>query len=458
MLCLRLSGTKPHSFHGKIALPPSKSYLHRALFSAALINGKKSIISNVGEVFSDDVKATISFLEHIGVALKHTGFQILEVSPPLTYSSSSSRALNLGGSGTTARFAIAFAALTQPGDSMQLTGNPSLKSRPMQPLLDALTQLGVKTQSDHGHLPVTIFGGGLEGGNCIIDGSISSQFISALIIASLKARHDTKIVIRDRSKMVSEPYIDATIRVLEHYGFVINKRKNDASAKFMIKSGQKARSNLFAIPGDMSSAAALIGATIASSGSLKLVGSNLKLPQPDSEMLQIAKEFGAQIKKIRGIISIDASKTGAKKNMVLNLVKSPDLVPAVFGTAVGKGIGLKVKNVGHLRFKESDRIHTLADQFSRLGLSVDETQDSISVRRASTKSKDGQKPIFLDPRDDHRMLMAFVIAGLSGRFGEFCVRDPGCVSKSYPNFVRDLQNLMGSERDILKIVKKRYSR
>lgn len=401
------------------------------------------------------MKATILFLQHIGVELKAIRSQILEVSPSQSYSSHSSHAVDLGGSGTTARFAIAFAALTQAGDRIQLTGNSSLKGRPMQPLLDALSQLGVETQSDHGHIPVTIFGGGLAGGDCVIDGSISSQFISALIIASLKARHDTKIVIRDRSKMVSEPYIDATIRVLEHYGFVISSRKHDSSAEFMIKSGQKGRSERFAIPGDMSSAAALIGATITSSGSLKLAGANLQLPQPDSEMLKIAKEFGARINQGRAAISIDARKLNAtKKNMVLDLVKSPDLVPAVFGTAVGIGLGLKVTNVGHLRFKESDRIHTLADQFSRLGLSVTETQDSISATQTPSKSKAEQKPIFLDPQDDHRMLMAFVIAGLSGRFGEFYVRDPSCVNKSYPNFVRDLQSLIANERDILKIVKK----
>jgi 3-phosphoshikimate 1-carboxyvinyltransferase len=457
---LRISGVRPQSFHGKIILPPSKSYAHRALFSAALLNGKKSTLHNVGEVLSDDIKATISFLEHIGITVNPIGSNSVEVSAPQAYSTSSNHSVDLRGSGTTARFAIAVSALISRGDKIRLTGNSSLRKRPMQPLLDGLSQLGVKNYSDHGHLPVTIFGGGLNGGDCIVDGSISSQFISALIIASLRARQDTKIIIRDRSKMVSEPYIDATIRVLEHYGFVVNVLRRGSTAVYKIRCGQKGRNRNFAIPGDMSSAAALIGATITSSGSLKLVGSNLKLPQPDSEMLHIAKELGAQVQQQNATIFVDAHKVSVmkkKKNkkIIFNLVNSPDLVPAVFGTSSGIGIGVKIENIGHLRFKESDRIHTLAHQFSRLGLRIAETRDSISLLNFSVnKSRGGRRSIFLHPQDDHRMLMAYVIAGLSGRFGELYVRNPDCVNKSYPNFVRDIRSLLGNERDILKIVKK----
>jgi len=460
---LWISGVKPRRFEGEISLPPSKSYLHRALFVASLQRGT-SQITGCGTVLSEDVKATIRFLRSLGVKISRGHKETSGVNADTTLLVSAREGLTspkepvfLGGSGTTARFAIAFAALANDLGTTKLVGDASLSKRPMQPLLDALVQLGVRCKSERGdgRLPVLVRGGGIQGGTCVIDGSISSQFISSLIIAGVKARRDTTIEISDSSRLVSEPYIEATIGVLDRYGFKVDvKRHGGGNLEFKIRARQVGLSGTsFPVPGDMSSASSLIGATLCAAGDIRLTGisESEDLPQPDSRMLEIAKSFGAGIESMKGGVSICATSLDAsRKRLNFDLGDSPDLVPVVFATAAGLGVQLDITNIAHLRFKESDRIHTLAREFKKLGLITSETRDSISLRGRKIGAR-RRKIIFLNPKNDHRMLMAFTIAGVSGNLGEFYIYDPECVNKSYPAFISDLKRLTGGKRTI-KIV------
>ena len=451
---LRISGASPTNFHGSLRLPPSKSYFHRALFVASLCDGESSIYGWRYD-FSDDIKATIRVLTHLGVNIepdKKRG--MLRVRPGSF--SSSKEPIFVGGSATSARFAISLAALGKGGKTM-ITGDDSLSKRPMKPLLDALSQLGVKCYSKDadGKLPVVVQGGGMQGGKCLIDGSISSQFISSVLIACTRAEKDCIIHVANPSKLVSEPYIEATLAVLKHFGFSIDA--NASNTKFQIKGNQRVRAKSFRVPGDMSSAASLIAVAIAARGRLRLDGVDMKLPQSDAAFLDIARKFGANITQSKGSLVIESeNKSLEVGTLKLDMKRSPDLVPIVAGLATATAANqVKITNVGHLRFKESDRLGMISRELCKLGVRTNETKTSITIfaSRLAKNPASRRKTILLDPESDHRIMMALTVAGLSGRFGEVLISDPSCVSKSYPNFVSDVQRLLHQE-DLLKIVKK----
>ncbi len=453
---LRISGERPKNFYGSLHLPPSKSYLHRALFVASLCKGESKLYRCESE-FSDDIAATIRVLTLLGMKVendeKQEGGTIQVKSGTI---SSSREPLFVGGSGTTARFAISFAALAKDGGRSIITGDNSLSKRPMQPMLDALGQLGVECYSQHsdGCLPVAVEGKGIKGGNCIVDGSISSQFISSLLIACTKAENDTTIRVAMPSKLVSEPYIEATFAVLKHFGFAVSA--DAAKWRFRVKGNQKAKANSFKIPGDMSSAASLIAATLACKGKLHLLGVDIRLPQPDATFLDISRKFGANISRSQGSVLVEPKKKEVSLGpLVFNMKRCPDLVPIVSGLAAAIGTKVKITNVAHLRFKESDRLSTISRELRKLGVRTKETKDSITIFAASLAKNAilRRKPILLDPENDHRILMALTVASLSGRFGEVLISDPSCVNKSYPEFVLDLQRLL-HQRGLIEIVRR----
>ncbi len=456
---LRLSGSRPRNFDGTIILPPSKSYLHRALFIASLCK-TQSRIENIGALLADDVSATIQTLKSLGQCIERArdGTSILVLPNDV-----SSGRVFAGESGTTARLAIAFAAISTDGKRTTITGGNSLLTRPMKPLLDALAQIGVKcySRNSNGRLPVFVESSGIEGGDCIVDGSISSQFISALLIACTQGRNDTILKILDIRKAVSLPYIDATISVLNYFGFRIQSRKSGSSYIFLIKANQtKTRGRTFSVPGDMSSGAALIAATMGARGRVKIDGVNLKMPQADSAFLNIAESLGVRItkKSTERFIEVNAKvsdKLRNRKLLNLDLSNSPDLVPVIVGTAAAMGRDVKITNVAHLRFKESDRLDTLAREFKRLGLELTEEKDSlaISAEKFQRSNKESTRPILLSSQNDHRILMSLTIAGISGKFGELLISNPSCVKKSYPSFISDLESLMNNER-VISLVNK----
>lgn len=448
---LRIAG-RPKRFQGTIRLPPSKSYLHRALFVASLAPNP-SDISECGSMLSEDVLATIGVLQVFGTKIKQSSRSkgTLRIFPGTTDRKLIS--VFAQASGTTARFAIAYAALAKEGTHVRISGDNSLSRRPMDSIFESLSELGVKCsyEKETGKLPIMIDGGGIRGGECTVDGSISSQFISSLLISCTQAQNDCLIRIKDPSKLVSKPYIDATLVTLSHYGLVVRPTFSESGyTGFRIKANQKAKPKKFSVPGDMSTAAAIIGATIAAGGSSKLLGMNRKFPQSDSAIVPIARKFGASIRE-KGNSILVRSGQNISLDLKFDLKESPDIVPVVAALAAASGGRVKISNVGHLRFKESDRLSVLSREIRKLGIETKETRSNLSIIATSTNVQRIRKPILINPEKDHRMLMALAIAGLSGRYGEITIRDPDCVRKSYPNFVKDIQQFC-NEKKTVKIV------
>ncbi len=450
---------RPRTFYGTVKLPPSKSYLHRALFVSALATGE-STLTNCGTEKNDDIGATIRALISLGARIRSIRSYggNLKVSPGIAESKDIS--LDAGGSGTTARFLIPFSALSSKGTMVTVAGNVSLSKRPMQAIFEPLFQLGVKVKSlsEVGRLPIAIEGGGIPGGNCEVDGSISSQFVSSLLISCVKAERDSTVSIKNPEDQVSAPYIDATIRIMRQFGFKISVKRSGSGryASFNIPGRQHSTGRKFAVPGDMSSGAALVGAALAARGELRLTNVGRKeFPQPDSAIVPIARRFGAEVAAENGSLSVRFRNRKTKKELFLDLRNSPDLVPTVAGLAAATGTQASISNIGHLRFKESDRISVLSRELSKIGVRMQETKSDLRILGVESRPREGDTLIC--PEGDHRMVMALTIAGLSGRFGSISIEDPDCVGKSYPSFVADLQKLC-HEKSTLKIIAPRNAR
>ena len=293
----------PKSFQGRIQLPPSKSYVHRALFVASLAK-KPSILTGCGSKLADDILASVDTLRAFGCKVRFSKER--GGSLHLVPGQASRRKITIyaKGSGTTARFALAYAALAREGTIVEISGDSSLSLRPMHAILESLAQLGVECSyiGNKGKLPIAIKGGGIVGGNCSVDGSISSQFISSLLISCTKARKDCTIRIKNPSSIVSKPYIAATIAVLSYFGLKIDTLPNLAG--YRVKANQTARNRIFQVPGDMSAGAALVCATLAASGKSDLFGVNPKFPQPDDAVVRIASNLGADLKGNGGSIYV----------------------------------------------------------------------------------------------------------------------------------------------------------
>jgi 3-phosphoshikimate 1-carboxyvinyltransferase len=440
---LRISG-RPRTFSGTVRLPPSKSYLHRALFVAGQVEGQ-SRIANCGSVINDDIIATIGAMRLLGSAIKFSSsrngsYQIVPGSPKRN-----NLVLNAGGSGTTARFLIPYSSLSPAGTKVKIIGNESLSKRPMDTIFEPLSRLGVNVKSfgNDGRLPVEVEGGGILGGECEIDGSVSSQFVSGLLISCVRADKNAVVTIKNPEDQVSTPYIEATIQVIRAFGFKlqVTRTEDGKYSSFVIPGNQLAKGSKFMVPGDMSSAAALLSASIAAGGRVRLTNAGEKIfPQPDATILQVAKKFGANVEDGNGTISVSFRGLRVRRKLSLDLNNSPDLVPSVAGLAAATETPVLITNIEHLRFKESDRLEVLSRELFKIGVITHETKSSLELLSFGSQ-KDRKDNTLICPEGDHRMLMALTIAGLSGHFGTIYIEDPDCVRKSYPSFVRDLQKL-----------------
>ena len=404
---------------GRIVCPSNKSYTHRAIFLASMADGK-SMIKNI--LKSGDTNATVNACRNFGVEIKEIGNSMaVKSTGELKLQNNTIDAAN---SGTTIRIVTAISALLD--DEIVLTGDSSLKKRPMQPLLDALGSLGAKCNSSAGKPPITV-SGRIKGGKVTISGNISSQFISAMMIIAPKLENG--ILLNIKGKLVSKPYVDATIISMKKFG--VNVRTEIPYKKYVIPS-QNYKSTAFTVPSDFSSLALLLSASV-------LVGENLTIeislgdmPQADEAIIDILEILGVIVTLDKNTIKIKSPKklNGGK----FDLSNSPDLIPAIAILALKASKPIEIFNVKHARYKETDRIAILARELSKLGIKVVEKNDGLILR--NTGSLTGGN---LNSENDHRLFMAFCIAGMY--VGNCTISDPESVEISYPNFISEMKRI-----------------
>ena len=403
---------------GEIICPANKSYTHRAIFLSPLSDGK-SIIKKI--LNSNDTKATISACRSFGVEVNESDDTItIENSIGDTVTGSMINAQN---SGTTLRIATAIAALS--GGSTELTGDESLKKRPMKPILDSLEELGVITESNDGKPPVTIKGK-IKGNHVRIEGNISSQFISALLI--IAPRLDNGLTIEIDGDVVSKPYIDLTVATMEKFG--ANVTVVEPYRKYSI-THQIYKPTTFTIPSDFSNLALLFSENILLGDALKIKISLGDLPQGDEAIVDILEKLGVNI-------TLDSETITTKSPVLLDggkfdLSDTPDLLPALAILVLKCKNQIEIYNVKHARYKETDRIAIICNELRKIGVIVSEKDDGMILKKG-----DLINGVELDAHDDHRLFMAFSILAMF--IGDCTVTDPDSASISYPNFVSDMQN------------------
>ena len=405
--------------NGRIVCPPNKSYTHRAIFLAALSDGK-SIVKKI--LRSNDTLATIS-------ACRGFGIEVEEMEDKVTINNTidstvANSIINAENSGTTIRIAIAIAALS--GGNTTLTGDESLRKRPMQPILDSLETMGVKTESDDGKPPIHI-NGKIEGKEITIKGDISSQFISALMI--IAPRLPEGLTINVDGELVSKPYVDLTIAIMKKFG--VQVETEEKYKKYHVIH-QIYKPTTFSIPSDFSNLALLLAANVLLGDGLKIEINLGDMPQGDEAIVDILEKLGVNVTLEDDIITTKSPRllNGGK----FDLSNTPDLLPAIAILALKSEKPIELFNVKHARYKETDRIAIMSRELKKIGLYVEEKEDGMILRK--TEDVHSAK---LNSENDHRLFMAFSIVGMF--VGECTVSDPDAVKVSYPEFISDMKNV-----------------
>ena len=402
---------------GIVTAPGSKSMTHRALMCSALASGKSLIHS---PLISDDTETTSRLLRELGIS-------ITDRSDPWEVQGGTLKApksdLFCGESGTTLRFMIALCSLVE--GECTLTGGPSLSKRPIEPLLEALRQIGVEISSKGGYPPVKVLGRArIGGGDIDIRGDISSQFVSALLlIAPLGSGMRIKLT----TSLESKPYVKMTMDTQKAFGVTV--QASDDMRSYLIEK-QVYRPVDTTVESDWSSAANILAVgTLAGKVTIENLNSNSS--QADAAIIGILKTLGARIWVTDQITSVEKSDL---KEIDVDLSDSPDLFPVTASLcAAASGVSV-LRGLRRLRFKESDRVTAMMKGLQKMGVKVRSEGDALMIEGGETKGG------VINPYNDHRIAMAFSVLGLVSE-GVTTIRNAGCVSKSYPRFWEDLEKI-----------------
>ncbi len=404
---------------GTVNAPPSKSYTHRGIAIAAL--SKKAIVNN--PLISEDTKATIRACEAFGAIIESRKDSLVikgfdgKLKVP-------DNVIDVANSGTTLRIMTAVASLVD--GATVLTGDASIRTRPNTQLLDALSDLGAEAFStrNNGMAPIVVRGK-MRGGRVHIDGSISSQFISALLIACPFAQNETTIMIKGELK--SRPYVNITIDMLRDAGAKIT---TESTNSFFIPPEQEYNMKSYNVPGDFSSASYMMAAG-ALCGEVT-IKSLFPSEQGDSALIEILRKMGARIQwdMEKGEVKVSRSEL---HGIVVDVGKTPDLVPtlAVLGAA-SEGT-MAIENAEHVRYKETDRLHAMTVELKKMGVNITEEKDRLKIKGGTLRGAE------VHGWDDHRIVMALAVAGMVA--GDTTIDTVESVSISYPGFFEDLKRI-----------------
>jgi len=417
---------KTENLSGTAEAPSSKAYTHRALIAASLSEGC-SLIQK--PLVCDDTMATVKACSLLGAKIRKVegGFVVVGASSPATPED----IIHCGDSASTLRFLTPVCALAE-GISV-LTGNEGLRRRPIEPLLDALRQLGVQCYSTRGEgcLPIIVFGGGIRGGGASIRGDVSSQFVSGLLFGTPKADTDTEIVVT--TQLESKPYVTVTLDVLQRHGVKIEASFD--YSRFLVPCRQAYTPFNHVIEGDYSSAAFLLAAAAITNSHLKITNLRRETLQGDRKVTEVLQEMGFRVEIGEDYVEVLGANQGLK-GVEVDLRDTPDLVPVCAALACYAQGETVIRGAGRLRFKESDRIASISVELRKMGGKIMESKEGFIIEGGRLHGAE------IDPHKDHRIAMACAIAAL-GAEGTTTIHGTECVDKSYPDFVKDLLSLGG---------------
>jgi 3-phosphoshikimate 1-carboxyvinyltransferase len=406
------------AIHAEVRIPGSKSLSHRALIAAALAEGR-SLISNLSHC--EDVLFTMGALRSLGIDMRN-GHGALAVSgsggrfPP----SAGTKSIFLGSSGTSYRFLLSVASLAR-GDFL-LDCSPSMRERPVGGLVKALNGLGgqIVFAGRDNFPPVHVKGKGLRGGRVRMEGNTSSQYVSSLLLAAPYAEKPLEVEVQ--GDLFSSPYVDLTIDVMARFGMTVDRA---GTRYFRVSPGRGYRRCDFAVEGDVSGASYFWAAAAVTGG--RVVTENIHpqtTRQGDIAFLHVLEQMGCTVLRHGEAVAVSG---GPLQGIEADMSAMPDMVPTLAAIALfAKGTTV-IRNVPHLRHKESDRLRSIAQELGRLKGQVEELPDGLMIQ--------GKAPLsgtITDPHDDHRMAMSLAVIGLM--VPGVRIRNEDCVSKSFPGF------------------------
>lgn len=413
---------EPSRVEGRVEAPPSKSYTHRAVLAGALADELRVL----NPLESADVTASKRCAEMLGATIQDDVVRGVGGRPETP-----SDVLDCGNSGTTLRLFTGAASLA-PGTTV-LTGDDSLRSRPNQPLLDSLQDLGADARSTrhNGQAPLVVEGP-LTGGTTEIDGGVSSQFISSLLFASPLTSEGAEITVAGELK--SRPYVDITLEVMREFGV----DATETSDGFSVDGGQSYSAREFRVPGDFSNASYPLAAG-AVAGDVR-VANLIPSAQGDSVILDVLDRMGADVDWDRGegVARVVESDLGGVE---FDAGDNPDLVPTIAVLGAAAEGETRVVNAEHLRYKETDRLEAMATELGKMNAEVKETEDGLVVDGDASSLRGAE----VSGRHDHRVVMALAVAGLVAE-GRTVIDTAEAVRISYPEFTDALHGLGANVR------------
>jgi 3-phosphoshikimate 1-carboxyvinyltransferase len=419
----RAGGTvviQPSSVSGEIFAPASKSSMQRAC-AASLVRKGESIIHNPG--ISNDDKAALRVIQALGATVDQQE-GILKITSnginPI------SNEVNCGESGLGIRMFAPLVAMSR--QRMTIVGEGSLLTRPMDFFDEVLPQLGVQIASNHGKLPIQLQGP-LQPKNITIDGSLSSQFLTGLLMAYAAAdAQDATIQVID---LKSKPYVDLTLKVMKDFHLNVPENNNYESFEFKAQTEANTSTVNYTVEGDWSGGAFLLVAG-AIAGNITVKGLDINSTQADKAILGALMECGCKLS-----IQADQIEIGPAplKAFQFDATDCPDLFPPLVALASYCNGKTVIEGVHRLTHKESNRALTLQDEFGKMGVQID-LQDNIMVVHGGN----GVRGAIVHSRHDHRIAMACAVAALKAK-ADTTIEEAGAVGKSYPNFYEHIQSL-----------------
>lgn len=409
------------SVNTAIQVPPSKSYTNRALIASALADG----ISNIHNPSqSDDSTILISALREFGVIIKDKA-KTLEVIGSNGKLKAPQKEIFVGNAGTVMRFLVTLACLAE-GETI-LTGDKQMNERPINDLVEALKSNGIKCFYQNGFPPVKIPGSNFKGGKIYIDASISSQFVSSILLSSPYAKRP--VTLHVNGKLSSMPYVDMTLHVMRSFGAIIDTIEMKT---FTVDNKQRYIGHDFTIEPDATSATYFLGAAAITNGRVIITNLSSESLQGDIQFLSILSEMGCTIFKHPESIEIHG---GQLHGIEVDMNKMPDCVPTLAVIAAFAKGATTIKNIAHVRYKETDRLDTLSKELTKVGARVELREDELIIHPQPLHGA------VIDTYNDHRIAMSFAIAGL--QVDNIKIKNPMCVTKSFPNFWEEFQKIEG---------------
>ncbi|EZI35925.1 MULTISPECIES: 3-phosphoshikimate 1-carboxyvinyltransferase [Pantoea] len=414
--------------NGTVNLPGSKSVSNRALLLAALAKGTTRLTNLLD---SDDVKHMLNALTALGVSYTlssdRTLCEVTGNAGPLHASQPLS--LFLGNAGTAMRPLAAALCLGQ--HDIELTGEPRMKERPIGHLVDALRQGGATIEYlENENYPPLRLRGGFTGGEVSVDGSVSSQFLTALLMTAPLAQQDTCITIK--GDLVSKPYIDITLNLMQCFGVEV---ENQNYQRFLIKGQQQYQSpGDYLVEGDASSASYFLAAAAIKGGTVRVTGIGRQSVQGDIRFADVLEKMGATIEWGDDYIACTAGKLQAI-DMDMNHI--PDAAMTIATTALFAEGTTRLRNIYNWRVKETDRLSAMATELRKVGAEVEEGHDYILITPPATLIHAD-----IGTYNDHRMAMCFSLVALSDT--PVTILDPGCTAKTFPDYFVQLAKISQS--------------